>query len=288
MKKTLQLLILLTLFFLSANSQTMPTIGEIFDFDINDEFQSREYSPGSPTTWVTRYTITDKYFSAANDTVFYGRHFDNYISTWDFTPPGHVIYYFSSYNDTTFITNLDALINAAYANEINDSCNVSTDTLYYASDFCGVYSYEHYRCLGCCFEGQFATVIFGIGIGSAYYHYNYPSEWAETIRKLFYFKKGILECGNPDLLAVSVNAPEKVDKTIQIYPNPAGNEIHFNTGFLKCSRLVIYNSLGIKVLNLNEYLDGPVNICSLDNGLYFVMIESDQGTHTCKFVIDRN
>ncbi len=288
MKKAIQLLILFFMFCSSANCQTMPTFGEIFDFDVNDEFQYREYSPGSPTTSVTRYIITDKYFSVANDTVFYGRLFHNYVSTWDFTPPGHMVYYFSSYTDTVFITNLDALINTIFSNEVNDSCNISSDTLYYASDFCEVFSYDHYRCLGCCFEGQMTTFVYGIGIGLAFYHYTYPSEWDEVIKKLFYYKKGVIECGEPDLLAVSVNEPEIAKKALQVYPNPADNVIHFSTGSSDCSRVAVFNSLGIIVLSLNEYLDGPVSTSSLDNGLYFVRIENDLGSHSCKFVIDRN
>lgn len=287
MKKTVQLLILFMGFNFGANSQTMPTRGEIYDFDINDEFQSWENSPGSPTTFVTRCTITDKYFSAANDTVFYGRHCNNYITTWDFSL-GHMVYYFSNHTDTIYYTNLDTLINAPYSNELNDSCNISFDTLYYASDFCGIYAYEHYRCLGCCFEGQFTTLLYGIGIGLAYYHYQYPSEWGETIRTLFYYKKGTIECGEPDLIAVSVNEPEIFNQITLVYPNPADNVIHFNTGFSIWNRVAIYNSLGVMVLSLNEYLGGPVNISSLDNGFYFVSIENDLGTQTCKFVIDHN
>lgn len=95
MKKTIQLLILFIGFYFSANSQTMPTRGEIFDFNINDEFQYREFHD-SPWSTVTRYVIIDKFYSSANDTVFYGRHFDNYTSTWDFTPPEHMVYYFNS------------------------------------------------------------------------------------------------------------------------------------------------------------------------------------------------
>lgn len=288
MKKAMLLLIPFFGFYFSANSQTMPTRGEIFDYDVNDEFQYRDYSSEDPFPNATRYVITDKYYSATNDTVFYGRHFDNYTSTWDFTPPGHLIYFFSSYNDTTFVTNLDTLINAAFSNEIIDSCNISTDTLHYNSDFCGVFSYEHYRCVGCCFEGQLTSVVYGIGIGLASRYYAYPSEWYETRRILFYYKKGSIECGEPDLLAVSVNEPEKLDKTLLVYPNPADHIIHFNTGFSNRNRVTIYNSLGNIVLTINEYLDGPVNTSSLDNGLYFVRIENDLGSHSCKFVIDRN
>jgi hypothetical protein len=287
MKKIIHLLILFMGFYFNANCQTMPTIGEIYDFDINDEFQSREFYD-SPWPSVKRYVITDKFYSYANDTVFYGRHFDNYTSTWDFTPPGHMVYYFHSYSDTVFYTNLDTLINAPYANELIDSCNISSDTLYYSSDFCGAYSYEHYRCLGCCFEGQLTRIIYGIGIGTAYYHYNYPSEWYEITRTLFYYKKGAIECGEPDLLAVSVNEPGIDYKTTQAYPNPANQEIQFNTGLSNRNRVAIYNSLGIKVLSLKEYIGESVNVSSLENGFYLVLIENDQGTHTCKFVIDRN
>lgn len=290
MKKIIQLLILSMGFYFNANSQTMPTRGEIYDFDVNDEFQFQVTESGyfGNLPNATRYVIIDKFYSAAHDTVFYGRHFDNYTSYVDFTPPVHLVYLFNSFTDTISYTNLDTLINADYANEYTDSCSTSSDTLFYASDFCGNYVYQHSRCFGCCFEGQFTRLIYGVGIGQAYYHYNYPSEFYEITRTLFYYKKGTIECGEPDLLTVSVNEPGTGNKITQVYPNPADNVIHFNTGLSKKNKVTIYNSLGNIVLSLNEYKEGPVNVSSLENGFYFVLIENDHGKQTCKFIINRN
>jgi hypothetical protein len=284
MQKSLLFMFLLAGVVFNSFCQTMPTVREIYNFDVNDEFQYREYRPGLPTTYVTRYVITDKYYSASNDTVFYGRYFDNYISTYGYDQPE---YYFNSYSDTTYVAKLDSLISSTFSNQYNDSCNTSYDTLYNASNFCGVYSYRHAYCSNCCFEPMFSTTIFGVGIGRTYHYVNYPSHWFEEIKTLFYFKKGDMECGEPDLLAVSVKGHDLNVRTAHIYPNPADNFVYFGKGTLKQNKVSVYNSLGKMVLFLNEYNGEPVNISSLGNGLYFVQMEIENEIHTGKFIINR-
>lgn len=285
MKRHLKLMVILIFFYSGANSQTMPTIGEIYDFEIDDEFHYSISESWPSPNWpnVKRHKIIDKYYSATNDTVFYTRKFNNYTGTYNFST-GQMEYFFSAYIDKIFYTNLNTLINARYANEYTDSCNYSSDALFYNEDLCNTFSYKHWRCVGCCFEGRAYTWIYSIGLGLPYIRDYYPSEFHEKVTELFYFKKGIIECGTPSLLAVSVNKPIEGRKVIDIYPNPARNEINFEAGFSKSENVTIFNSLGTIVLNLNNYTEGPINIGSLKEGFYFGLILTDSGTHSFKFI----
>ena len=71
------------LFTLKGKCQDTLTIGEVFDFSVNDEFQSSNSTPGQGSyPNATRMKIIGKWYSAANDTVFYIRYFDNYNSVF--------------------------------------------------------------------------------------------------------------------------------------------------------------------------------------------------------------
>ena len=199
-------------------------------------------------------------------------------------------YQYIHYDRNVYYTNLDSLISAQFAGEYSDPCNLSYDTLYYPSDLCGILSYENNRCNGCCYGGSTINKQLGVGIGNFYSSLqSHEHPYYQRTSNMFYYKKGDLECGVPDLNDnLSVNETEAGSKIIRVYPNPADQVIQFTTGISRQDKVTILNSLGKQVLSLIEYSEGPVNISSLDKGIYFVKIENDQGIYTCKFVIDRN
>lgn len=285
MQKSLLFIFLLAGVVFNSFCQTMPTVREIYNFDVNDEFHFSKDGDGSYIRRIERFTVTDKYFSAANDTVFYRLSNSNY----DHLNYGGG-YIFRHYNEIIFHTNLDSLISAQFAGEYHDSCNMFTDNLFYSSELCGILSYKHDYCMNCCYGGFGKVRSYGVGIGNFYsFGGSYEHPYPHTTTKMFYYKKGVLECGVPDLTNnLSVNETEAESKTIRVYPNPADQVIHFTTGISRQDKVTILNSLGKQVLSLIEYSEGPVNISSLDKGIYFVKIENDQGIYTCKFVIDRN
>jgi hypothetical protein len=107
MKTLLSILLILTVFIPEVKSQTTLTIGQVYDYNINDQFHYYIY--GVPPN-ATRFTIVDKQFSPLHDSVTYVRHFDNYSSRVIADPSPHLEYFFNSYTDTLIITNLDLLI----------------------------------------------------------------------------------------------------------------------------------------------------------------------------------
>ena len=71
MQKSLLFIFLLAGVVFNSFCQTMPTVREIFNFDVNDEFHFSFREDPTYIRRIERFTVTDKYFSAANDTVFY-------------------------------------------------------------------------------------------------------------------------------------------------------------------------------------------------------------------------
>src|ERR1700758_2982364 len=150
MKKNLFLFLLANVFSFLLNGQSMLTNRDVYDFNINDEFQTH-ITTVSPN--ANKIKIIGKRLSTNNDTVFYVRSFNGYSTTLSYSPTPHLIYSYSSGIDSVKYTNLDTLINAQYRNMPNDSCDSSKDTLYNSTQFCGALVYEHTSCTACCFEG---------------------------------------------------------------------------------------------------------------------------------------
>ena len=66
------LYVFLLLICLDSYSQSNPSVGEIYDFEVGDLFQYRgETIPISGPPSFGQTFIYDKWFSAENDTVFY-------------------------------------------------------------------------------------------------------------------------------------------------------------------------------------------------------------------------
>jgi len=76
--KTLTSLLIASILSLTTYSQELMTIGEVFDFEIGDEFQIRGSATGQPPNadWIT---IIAKEYSTEGDTVFYHRYHDSYF-----------------------------------------------------------------------------------------------------------------------------------------------------------------------------------------------------------------
>lgn len=290
MKRYLQLIIFVSGLFLNAKSQIIPTIGQVYDFEINDEFQYRNYDNNFYYSFPnsTRIKIIDKYYSVTYDTVFYVRLFNNYRSQYNPSPSPHMDYFFDNYNDTTYYTSLDTLINAAYSNPIIDSCNWFSDSLYFSSQYCSTLVYSNNTCINCCFEGESFYNVFGKGLGQAYFEDSYPSENSDIIRTLLYFKKDTIACGTPDSTTESILESENWKDRILVYPNPAFKRIQLDINFATSNKISIFNSNGALILKSYNYESNkPINISSLVEGMYFILIENDYGNYNCKFIKEK-
>lgn len=82
---------------------------------------------------------------------------------------------------------------------------------------------------------------------------------------------------------------EKADHSVTLFPNPAQNEIHFNSLKENITQIEIYDILGNKILSrANETKQMTINLSELQNGVYFIHAYSNNyllGIE--KFVISR-
>jgi len=86
----------------------------------------------------------------------------------------------------------------------------------------------------------------------------------------------------------SISESYKFDRIINLFPNPAYQILHVESGFHKFSKYLIFNSLGMVVANLqmsnnNEFID----ISKFKSGVYYIQLSNDKGwKYTSKFIIE--
>ena len=264
----------------------MLTNGQVYDYNINDQFHY--YQAGQDVTPnATRFTIIDKYYSASNDTVFYIRHFDNYVTHINSIPTLHLEYFFDKYNDTLNITNLDSLISSQFNNwPIHDTMgNWFMDTSYISAQWCDILTYEYSGCIGCAFEGNSYQGQYGQGIGLIKEIHSCPA-WPQIDYQYYlkYYKKDTISCGTPDLTTVGVKNPLREEPDFFFYPNPAKEYIFLkNKSSHNKYQCFIINTLGQTMMTMN--LNGELNVINLHNlnpGIYFLKINAEKRTTTLK------
>jgi hypothetical protein len=261
----------------------MMTVGEIYDFNINDEFHGHAYGT-NVTPNAQRIKIIGKYFSSGNDTVFYIRYHDNYSSVFNCCPNPHLDYNFSIGTDTVFYTDLDSLINYTFIG-INDSCNSYFDTVYYSPQYCNaeVFEYERAECT-CCIDAVTTREIYGLGLGMLEHHFYDAANFIYQNWNLFYYKKDTLVCGTPDLFTEVLSLKE--NKGFLLFPNPTSGTFKIQSPQLKNSQLEIFNMLGEKIYS--DFTLGEESTVSLNApaGIYFVRVSDGEKAYTQKLVVE--
>ena len=89
-----------------------------------------------------------------------------------------------------------------------------------------------------------------------------------------------------DPLSVTViwDAIHENGKEAKIYPNPANDVLHVEGS--EVILVEVYNIMGQSVLSVNENFKS-INISSLQNGIYFVCLKSNDGEKNVKLVIEK-
>lgn len=224
--------LLITLSFLCSFtlfSQSILTNGEVYDYEIGDEFQ---YSLNNyPGTMVERYTVIDKQFSTNSDTVFYTQSVSNYSNGPDGN--GGTAHYYFEDTINFYITDLNTPATTfgdsiyIHDNFLDSSYYHFPDTIIeFDSNLCGlkVNGWESYPPT---FEPNHLIRIVGKGVGSVWtYHFDPTSTIPEIEnRKLYYYKKGNIECGTPNTASINF---EQMNSEISIYPVPANSSVNVN------------------------------------------------------------
>lgn len=248
------------------------TIGEVFDFEVGDEFHYKLGRPGFPPTG-DRITITNKFFSEDSNSVTYFRQHNYYNSFLNYSGGAPFLdFYFKIYDDSITYNNLNRPIyaydyNFRFQSYYDNRCDSLTNG-YGFSDGPG-------------FEDSFYQREYGKGLGRIKNFWNDGGgqviQYDEYLR--FYRRGGVI-CGTPDLTAV-----ENVDLPgIKIYPNPADRILNLEFESQSCT-YTIYSSMGA-VISKGVAQKGvsQINVEHLAKGVYMLQVVMDSKVIVKKFL----
>jgi hypothetical protein len=109
-KKCFYLILFIVLSINNFYSQENLTIGEVFDFEINDEFHYEILQRFTSYPEGERILVTDKYYSADSNTVTYIFSRNGYSSWFEDEPEPHLEYSFWNDTKSESYTSLDSSI----------------------------------------------------------------------------------------------------------------------------------------------------------------------------------
>ena len=272
--KFVSLILLISHFSIDINGQSISTVGEIYDYEINDIFHTRESgSFGWNEGFVSfeNIQISDKYYSADSDTVFYIRSVTSEYSGSNQPDPSS-----TSFVDTVFYTNLNSLI-----------ANGSMDSVYTSEFYNGrTVNFNETPIVNYWYHNK--TYI--EGCGGPYYtdHWSGDDEGYDTDHRLrlFYFKKGLEEWGVPYYITGIENP--NFHHQLKIYPIPASNQLKLDLGvqnYGSCSG-IIYTSSGkqIEEFSFSSIGQKQIDISGLSKGFYIIRLNIEGDFLSATFV----
>ena len=297
---------LLTLASLEGSAQSVHTIGEIYNYDIGDEFHHQS----DPPVWqifmdLRRVKIMDKFYSADGDTVFYVRHNFGYSHYLMPVGNGYTDHYgFANYNDTILYTHLNDVVDMNCPYVFDGSSETTIDPAnqtqwYYvlnqdifSADW-GVEAYQYSATNDPTFMiGDYLGHTWGVGIGIISAGYTPEDPAADSYGyELTYYKKGNISFGvNDTLEQIDVVGLTEVYSTNNIiaYPNPASGVITIHTpsnnGILRIL------SIDGKCLHQERYFTNNIQFDSevLSKGSYFITATDDNGQFYTTRIIKRD
>ena len=102
--------------------------------------------------------------------------------------------------------------------------------------------------------------------------------------------KNIENSGKQDSPIMAGVKDELAVNSIQIYPNPADNDLFINSeGIMSLDNIMIYDMLGNQILALpiNSYAPTPINITQYQAGAYIVRFYSEDKLIETKMFVKR-
>ena len=77
--------------------------------------------------------------------------------------------------------------------------------------------------------------------------------------------------------------------TFSVYPNPANDVVTIDATLLnKGNQVIVTNAVGQIVLQKNvSVIDNKLNVSNFENGVYFMILSSESGTKTSKFMVTK-
>lgn len=284
--------ILLTILFstiaFTAICQEILTIGEVFDFNIHDEFHITNFA-GLPNGY--KATISDKWYSDTNDTVHYSIEYEKYHSEYN-GQTNELDYYYTTSSEIVNYTNLDSSIYSYHPlAELpkDSSLYFRYDSLIYTDSILCYIQINGFDRQDGDFESSYAHFEYGKGIGITYQKeitsWNGEPDWEY---KLVYYMKNGMECGTPDWHFASVERSVGTNSRFEIYPTIVQNWLSIND-------LNPYQPYEIRIIDLsgstlvketNLFGDYSLNVEGIHPGLYVVMIQSQKTMITKQIIIE--
>ena len=97
-------------------------------------------------------------------------------------------------------------------------------------------------------------------------------------------------CGTTSTVAVNIKGIKEGENGFKIYPNPASNLMHVQYDNIPNKPVIsIYNMMGQNLLSIQaESADSVIDVSSLTNGIYFVIVsDNKKQLHYQKLIISR-
>ena len=273
-------LLLISIIVSNCYSQENLTIGEVFDFEINDEFHYEILRRFASYPEGERIIVTDKYYSADSNTVTYKFLRNRYNSDFENYPEPHLVYTFWQDTYSSSYTALDSSIYyldfwlrydtlAKYEDVFTYDSIVN-----YSSRLCNIPINGYFILIGD-FEPIHLFCEYGKGIGIA-------EEWDIDItsgsdgkegKKLVYYKKTSKSCGTPDLTSVNELKLEQ----ITLFPNPVYDKLnlYINDLNIKETQIQIFDINGIILKTLTKNSTHVIiDLSNYSRGIYLIKILS--------------
>jgi hypothetical protein len=271
-----------------------PTIGDIYDLDVGDEFESIDDSErcyGGSTYSRIYKRVVNKYYSSNMDTVYYVWQ----IVEWKFRnyPPDST---YLTKTATTFHTDLS---NTMFGNVLPEQnfftgqsfSPVVTYSLFNDSaTFCGRLSlsssegflYSSDTCINANhFEPLCHRNSFSVGLGQTIHNQQTLNfGLIECHSYLYWYRKKNETCGKKYLIT---STPEIYNTEIfKIYPNPVSADLKIESTVI-FSGTKLFNPFGEKVLESSADIN-KLDLSYLKAGIYFLRITTEKGIYSKKII----
>lgn len=290
MKKILSLILFGTLT-LATNCQEILTIGEVFDFSVGDEFHTTNlaYFPNG-----TKSTITKKWNSPSNDTVYYEVTEDHYYTEFNMDTD-EFDYYYRSLSHVWEYTNLDSSIYTYHylAKAPTDSAQYfEYDSLnFISSRLCNKLINGFLRIDGD-FEPMRTQIEYGKGLGKTY-HYDLDgssgSGHPDWEYELVYYNKDGIKCGTPDWRLTGIVDDFENQSIFEVYPTLVRDWVK-----IEANRLEEYYDVRIVdisgrnlVTKLSLTKDNTITLTGFDPGIYIVIVTQSNQVRYFKRIIKK-
>jgi len=252
---------------LNVKGQDLPTIGEVFDFQIGDEY----HYVSSYGWWGSSYTINkinDVNYSLDSSDVIY--------SIFSYSYMGWILDSSAIFEADTFLityTNLDSSL--FYFDELFEH-----DTLHYFDDnFCGSEIYGAvYSSSGPWLD--YTIREYGIGLGRTYFQ-NSSDTGTNSTGLVYYLKNGV-ECGSPIDISVGIDSPSNL-VSISVFPTLFTNWVTIESEYQDELSVQVYSLVGHEILTKRLTSSSvQIDLGFVRSGTYIYVIRSRKDNHVIK------